>query len=64
MDENGIERHKCTGFASDGARSMTGKVNGAAAILRKECPGMVAVHCIAHRLALASSQAAKDFPIP
>ena len=34
MDENIIERCKCVGFASDGARSMTGKENGAATILQ------------------------------
>ena len=62
MDENIIERSKCVGFASDGARSMTGKENGAATILQRECPGMIAIHCIAHRLALVSSQASKDFP--
>lgn len=62
MDENGIDKSKCVGFASDGARNMTGKDNGTAAILKKECLGMIAIHCIAHRLALASSQASNQFP--
>ena len=62
LEENGVQLQKCVGFASDGARAMTGRVNGAAAILQQECPSMVAVHCVAHRLALASSQAAKAFP--
>ena len=59
MDENIIARSKCVGFASDGARCMTGKENGAATILQRDCPEMIAVHCTAHRLALASSQASQ-----
>lgn len=31
MDENGVEKLKRVGFASDGARNMTGKENGTAA---------------------------------
>ena len=38
---------------------MTGKDNGVAAILKRtHCPHMISVHCVAHRLALATSQAA------
>ena len=51
----------CFGFSSDGASVMTGKDNGVAAILKKtHCPHMISVHCVAHRLALATSQAAGD----
>ena len=47
---------KCFGFSSDGASVMTGRV---AAILKKtHCPHMISVHCVAHRPALATSQAA------
>ena len=41
---------------------MTGKENGVAAILQSSSPAMIAVHCVAHRLALACSQAARGFP--
>ena len=50
---------KCFGLSSDGASVMTGKDNGVAAILKRtHCPHMISVHCVAHRLALATSQAA------
>ena len=50
---------KCFGLSSDGASVMTGKDNGVAAILKRtHCPHMISVHCIAHRVALATSQAA------
>ena len=43
---------KCFGLSSDGD-------NGVAAILKRtHCPHMISVHCVAHRLALATSQAA------
>ena len=41
---------------------MTGKENGAIAHLKLTCPCLIPVHCVAHRLALASSQAAKSIP--
>ena len=44
----GIPATKCVGIAS---RAMTGKENGA-----------IAHHCVAHRLALSSSQAVKSIP--
>ena len=55
-------QQKCVGFASDGAQVMVGRENGVAVRLTRDCPSMVAVHCVAHRLALACSQAAKAFP--
>jgi hypothetical protein len=53
---------KCVGLATDGARAMTGKENVLAALMKKDNPYLVSVHCIAHRLALAASQLVKDFP--
>ena len=58
----GIPATKCVGIASDGARAMTGKENGAIAHLKQTSPCLIAIHCVAHRLALASSQAAKSIP--
>ena len=42
---------------------MIGRVNGVAAILKKENPYLIAIHCAAHRLALASSQAATGISV-
>ena len=46
-------------FGSDGAAVMTGRQAGVAARLRVHNSEMVSLHCGAHRLALASSQAAQ-----
>ncbi|CAI5485169.1 unnamed protein product [Closterium sp. Yama58-4] len=37
------------GVATDGASVMTGSKGGVVALLRKRCPWLVAVHCVAHR---------------
>ena len=52
-----LNMRKCIGFGSDGASMMVGKSNGVAALLKKN-PYLISIHCVAHRLALASSQAA------
>ncbi|WAR00107.1 hypothetical protein MAR_024480 [Mya arenaria] len=44
---------KLTGFSSDGASVMTGKVGGVAALLRCDHPSMINIHCVCHRLALS-----------
>ena len=49
---------KMCGFGSDGASAMIGNRNGVAAKLKEKVPWLVNNHCVAHRLALASSQAA------
>ncbi|WAR26837.1 ZN862-like protein, partial [Mya arenaria] len=51
----------CT-FGSDGAAAMLGKKNGVAAQLQTMVPHILVNHCVAHRLALASSQAAEKVP--
>jgi hypothetical protein len=43
----------CIGQAYDGAANMSGKHNGAAAIIRSKYPQAVYVHCKAHQLNLA-----------
>ena len=45
-------------FGSDGASVMTGRKAGVAARLKAHNPEMISIHCGAHRVALASSQAA------
>jgi hypothetical protein len=52
---------KLVGIGSDGASVMTGKESGVCVRLRRAfSPHSVAVHCLAHRLALAYSDAASD----
>ncbi|CAI7745837.1 unnamed protein product [Closterium sp. NIES-54] len=52
---------KLVGVSTDGASVMTGSKNGVVAMLRKRCPWLVAIHCVAHREALATKDAAKSF---
>ena len=51
---------KVFSFGSDGASVMTGRRTGVATRLRAHNPEMISLHCSAHRLALASSQAAES----
>lgn len=51
------------GLAVDGASVMSGQVNGLAAKLKRVCPALIHVHCIAHRLQLAVSQASSAWDI-
>ena len=48
------------GFGSDGAKVVTGRHNGVATKLKRDIGHVFAIHCIAHRLALASSDAAES----
>ena len=52
-----LEVNRLLGLATDGASVMTGKRNGVAALLRRECKLLLNVHCICHRLALACGDA-------
>ncbi|WAR31542.1 ZN862-like protein [Mya arenaria] len=54
--------NKMCAFGSDGAAAMLGKKNGVAAQLQTMVPHILVNHCVAHRLALASSQAAEKVP--
>lgn len=57
----GLDLRNAVGLGSDGASVMTGVKNGVGVQLLKSAPGLVHVHCLAHRLALACSDAAKQF---
>jgi hypothetical protein len=48
------------GLGTDGAAVMTGRLNGLGAKLKARNNKLLQVHCIAHRLNLAASQAGKD----
>ena len=50
------------GFGSNGASVMTGENKGVKGRLKEQNAHMVDIHCMAHRLALSTSQAAIDIP--
>ena len=50
------------GLASDGASVMTGVTNGVGVRLRRDITALVGIHCVAHRLALATNTAKDDSP--
>jgi hypothetical protein len=59
----GLNMKYLVGVGSDGASVMTGRETGVVVRLRNEfSPYLVGIHCLAHRLALASSDAADDVP--
>ncbi|XP_078000900.1 zinc finger protein 862-like [Glandiceps talaboti] len=62
-DENGIQlTNRLAGFGSDGAAVMVGRKTGVAKQLKQVSSFMIGNHCVAHRLALAVSQAATKIP--
>lgn len=62
LDIRGLTYENVIGFGSDGASVMTGSTSGVAARLKAANPKIQSVHCSAHRLNLASSQAADSIP--
>ena len=59
LEEYGLDMAKCFGIGSDGAAVMTGQHNGVSAQLKALQPSIISIHCVAHKLALAVSQAAR-----
>lgn len=57
IDDSNLDVSKLSGLATDGCSVMTGKRNGVAALIRRECKLLLNVHCICHRLALACGDA-------
>ena len=53
---------RVAGIGSDGASVMTEKHNGVGTKLKKLNPFMLSMHCVAHRLALASENATSAVP--
>ncbi len=47
-------------FGSDGANVMTGRKQGVATLLKRINNNIISIHCVAHRLALATSQASES----
>ena len=50
----------CVGLGSDGAWVMFGQKGGVCVLLGKDAPLLTHVHCVAHRLSLTCSDAAKN----
>ena len=57
-----ISLEKLCGIATDGASAMVGCRTGVTTQLKQKNPYLVSVHCITHRLTLASGQAADSVP--
>ena len=57
-----IPIERVMGFGSDGASVMVGRRAGVSTLLKQSNPEMTAIHCVAHRLALAVAQAGDAVP--
>ena len=64
LTEWGVHIAHIVGLGSDGASVMTGTSNGVGARLIRDVPlpHLVQIHCVAHRLALASTDATDKLP--
>ena len=58
--EMDISSNKIAGLGTDGAACMLGEVSGVGVRIQQLNKCIIVVHCVAHRLALASSGAAKS----
>ena len=62
MADKELAFSKLTGFGSDGASVMTGRLRGVGTRLHRSNPYLIAIHCVAHCLALACTQAGEKVP--
>ena len=62
LKTKGLDISKMVGIGTDGASVMTGRTGGVIKLLQEHSPSLIGVHCAAHRVALATSQAAKHIP--
>lgn len=62
LDKDGIPIEQLGSFGSDGASPMAGAKNGCAMRLVRDNPMIVPIHCVCHREALASRDAANAVP--
>ena len=55
LDNENLLPHmsKFVGFGSDGASNMIGQHGGLAALLKRDYPHIISIHCLAHRLELS-----------
>ena len=50
---DGTWKQKLVSLGTDGANVMTGKHNSVLALLKRDVPSLVSIHCIAHKLELS-----------
>lgn len=62
MEKRNLHKDKMKGFGSSGVSVMTGKNNGVSKRMKDDSPFLVSIHCMAHRLALCTSQVANGIP--
>ena len=62
LESQNINIDKLCGFGSNGASVMTGRKTGVTGKLLEHNPAIINIHCMAHRLALCTSQAADKVP--
>ncbi|XP_068719463.1 zinc finger protein 862-like [Montipora capricornis] len=55
-------KEKAVTLGTDGAAVMVGEVGGVFALLKRDIPHLIKVHCIAHRLELAFADTVKAIP--
>ena len=60
LNNKNIDVEKISGLGSDGASVMVGQHTGVGARLKELNPFMLSMHCVAHKLALASKNAASS----
>ena len=61
MDEiDGTWKQKLVCLGTDGANVMTGKHNSVFALLKRDVPSLVSIHCIAHKLELGFQDTVKE----
>ncbi|XP_052775985.1 SCAN domain-containing protein 3-like [Mya arenaria] len=58
LESRGVNLENMCCITTDGASVMTGVRGGLTTLLKRRDPHLLSIHCIAHRLALASGQAA------
>ena len=63
LKQRGIPTTKISGLGTDGASVMTGQDKGVAGRMKRENPHILNIYCLAHRLALCTSQAASGMSL-
>jgi len=56
FEEHDIPMKNMIQLATDGASAMVGRHRGFVAFMKKEIPGLVAIHCVIHRQNLAGKK--------
>ena len=57
-------KKKLVGFCTDGEKMLRSQKNGVHSLLKKDVPGLIGLHCLAHSFSLANkTDLSQDFPI-